>query len=303
MPVALRLFLPEEWLADPKRCERVGVPKAAVVPQSKGEIALCELDRLRAEGVRFGVVLADAGCGCSAVFRHGLDARGLAWAVGIAKNQRVYHPGVRLVEPGGRALKPVPDQEPREAEAVLTALPWRRVTWRQGTKGALSARFAMTCVRMGDGPIWANNRHLPGDEVWLVREWRASGERKFYLSKLPPRTTRRALAGTIKARWVCEQAHQQLKEELGLDHFEGRSWAGLHHHALMVLVAFAFLQHLRLRRSGQRGKNLRHRSAAPTDLARRPSRAAGALGRSRPPAMSQVPRAHRPAQARMKVPK
>lgn len=153
------------------------------------------------------MVLAYAGYGCSAVFRHGLDARGLAWAVGIAKNriaknQKVYDPGVRLVEPGGRPRKPVPDQEPQEAEAVLAALPRRRATWRQGTKGALSARFAMTRVRVGDGPVWANNRHLPGDEVWLVGEWRASGERKFHLSNLPPRTTRRALAGTIKARWV-----------------------------------------------------------------------------------------------------
>ena len=246
VPVCLHLFLPEEWVADPKRCERAGVPEAAVVPQSKGEIALAELDRLQAEGVRFGVVLADAGYGCSAVFRHGLDARGLTWAVGIAKNQKVYDPDVRLVEPGGRARRPVPDQEPREAEAVLAALPWRRVTWRQGTKGALAARFAMTRVRVGDGPIWGNNRHLPGAEAWLVGEWRASGERKYYLSNLPPRTTRRVLAGTIKARWVCEQGHQQLKEELGLDHFEGRSWTGLHRHALMTCIACAYLQHLRL---------------------------------------------------------
>ena len=106
----------------------------------------------------------------------------------------------------------------------------------------------MVRVRVGDGPVWANNRHLPGDEVWLVGEWRASGERKFYLSNLPPRTTRRVLAGTIKARWVCEQAHQQLKEELGLDHFEGRSWTGLHRHALMTCIACAYLQHLRLAR-------------------------------------------------------
>jgi SRSO17 transposase len=131
------------------------------------------------------------------------------------------------------------------------------VTWRQGTKGKLAARFAMVRVRAGDGPVWGNNRHLPGAEVWLVGEWRLSGERKYYLSNLPPRTTRRALAGTIKARWVCEQAHQQMKEELGLDHFEGRSWTGLHRHALMTCIAYAYLQHLRLsehHRTG-RGKN------------------------------------------------
>ncbi|BAU89908.1 transposase IS4 family protein [Methylorubrum populi] len=90
--------------------------------------------------------------------------------MGIAKYQKVYDPGRRLVPPSGRARKPAPDQEPREAEAALATLPWRCVTWRWDTKGALSARFAMTRVRVGDGPVWANNRHLPGDEVWLVRE-------------------------------------------------------------------------------------------------------------------------------------
>ena len=139
---------------------------------------------------------------------------------------------------------------------MLADLAWRRVTWRHGTKGPLAARFAATRSgrRRQNG---ANNRHLPGEEVWLVGEWRSSGERKYYLSNLPPRTSLRALAAAIKARWVCEQAHQQLKQELGLGHFEGRSWTGLHRHALMTCMAFAWLQHLRL--AGQRptgpGKN------------------------------------------------
>ena len=257
VPVALRLFLPDEWVNDATRCAQAGVPEAAIVGRSKGEIALGELDRLRAGGLGFGVVLADAGYGTSAAFRHGLDARGLNWAVGIARNQKVYAPDVQLVPSTGRARRAVPDKEPCEAEAVLAALAWRRVTWRRGTKGKLSARFAITRVRVGDGPVWGNNRHLPGAEVWLVGEHRSSGERKFYLSNLPPRLSQRALVGTIKARWVCEQAHQQLKEDLGLDHFEGRSWTGLHRHALMTCVACAYLQHLRLAeqpRTG-RGKN------------------------------------------------
>ena len=257
VPVGLRLFLPEAWTSDPQRCRQVGVPEAATAPRTKGEIALSELDRLQAAGLRFGTVLADAGYGVSAAFRHGLDARGLRWAVGIVKNQKVYAADVRLVPPTGCARKPSPDREPREAEAVLADLTWRRVTWRQGTKGKLSARFAAIRVRAGDGPVWGNNRHLPGEEVWLVGEWRSSGERKYYLSNLPAETARRALAGTIKARWVCEQAHQQLKEELGLDHFEGRSWTGLHRHALMSCIACTYLQNLRLaehRRTG-RGKN------------------------------------------------
>jgi SRSO17 transposase len=95
-----------------------------------------------------------------------------------------------------------------------------------------------------------NNQHMPGEEVWLVGERRSSGERKYYLSNLPADTPLKGLAAAIEARWVCEQAHQQLKEELGLDHFEGRSWTGLHRHALMTLIAFAYLQHQRLAAAG-----------------------------------------------------
>lgn len=132
---------------------------------------------------------------------------------------------MQLVRPEGRQRRPVPDEEPREAEAVLAELPWRRGTWRQGSKGALTARFAASRIRVGDGPVWGNNRHLPGEEAWLAGEWRSSGERKYYLSNLPRQTSLKKLEATIKARWVCEQAHQQLKQELGLGHFEGRSWS------------------------------------------------------------------------------
>jgi len=266
VPVGLRLFLPERWTGDPERCAAAGVPEVEVVARSKGEIALAELDRLIAAGARFGVVLADAGYGASAEFRRGLSDRRLLWAVGIPRNQKVYGADVRLVPPGGRKRRPVPDQEPRDAEAVLAELPRRRVTWRRGSKGPLAARFVATRIRVGDGAIWGNNRHLPGEEVWLVGEWRSSGERKCYLSNLPPRTPPRALAAAIKARWVCEQAHQQLKQELGLGHFEGRSWTGLHRHALMTCIASAWLQHLRLagqRRTGP-GKNAAPRSGSAT---------------------------------------
>jgi SRSO17 transposase len=257
VPVGLQLFLPEAWTADLDRCVAAGVPEDEMVARTKGEIALAELDRLINAGVRFGVVLADAGYGASAAFRQGLSERGLTWAVGIPRNQKVYGTDVQLVPPGGRKRRLVPDQEPREAGAVLADLPWRRVTWRHGTKGPLVARFAATRIRVGDGKTWANNRHLPGDEVWLVGEWRSSGERKYYLSNLPPRTSLRALAAAIKARWVCEQGHQHLKQELGLGHFEGRSWTGLHRHALMTCMAFAYLQHRRLagQRPARSGKN------------------------------------------------
>jgi SRSO17 transposase len=170
VPVGLRLFLPEEWTRDPERCAAAGVPDEAAVALTKGEMALAELDRLSAAGVRFGLTLADAGYGASAAFRRGLSERGLTWAVGIPRNQKVYDADVQLVPPTGRKRRPVPDQEPREAEAALADLPWRRVTWRHGTKGPLTAQFAATRIRVGDGKTWANNRHLPGDEVWLVGE-------------------------------------------------------------------------------------------------------------------------------------
>ena len=108
-----------------------------------------------------------------------------------------------------------------------------------------------------------NPGHLPGEEVWLVGE-RRSGERKYYLSNLPPRTPLHHLAATIKARWVCEQVHQQLKQELGLGAFEGRSWTGLHRHALMSCIAFAYLQHRRLRMAG-RGKKHQPQTAPEAD--------------------------------------
>jgi len=127
VPVALRLFLPETWTQAPERCARAGVPVAEIAARSKGEIALAEIDRVLAAGVRCAIALADAGYGASAEFRHGLDARKLRWAVGIPRNQKVYTTTVRLVRPTGRKHRPVPDEEPREAADVLAALPWRRM--------------------------------------------------------------------------------------------------------------------------------------------------------------------------------
>jgi SRSO17 transposase len=126
---------------------------------------------------------------------------------------------------------------------------------RQHLRALVSARFAAMRVRVADGPPQRigdlGQQHLFGKEVWLVGEHRSTGERKYYLSNLPAETPLKQLAGAIKARWVCEQAHQQLKEELGLDHFEGRSWQGLHRHTLMCMIAFAFLQARRLRAAGR----------------------------------------------------
>ena len=157
---------------------------------------------------------------------------------------------------------------------MLANAKWRNVSWRNGTKGRLEARFAAVRVRTADGPPQRikdmGQQHLPGDEAWLIGEHRTSGEKKYYLANLSAKTDLRTLAATIKARWICEQAHQQLKEELGLDHFEGRSWQGLHRHALMTMIAYAFLQHRRLAQAGRKKKN--QRSTASADPAGRTPR-------------------------------
>lgn len=268
--IALRLFLPESWTNDAVRLKRAGVPAEHRAARTKPEIALAEIDRVITAGVRFGCVLADAGYGLSAPFRQGLTARGLAWAVGILGRQKAYPVDVKLIFPVAGRGRPrqrhIPDLLSRPAEDMLADARWKNVSWRLGTKGKLKARFAAVRVRIADGPPQRikdkGQQHLPGEEAWLIGEHRTSGEKKYYLANLPAKTNLRTLAATIKARWICEQAHQQLKEELGLDHFEGRSWQGLHRHALMTMIAYAFLQHRRLAQVGRKKKNQRSTASA-----------------------------------------
>src|SRR5208283_1867271 len=168
----------------------------------------------------------------------------------------------------------------------------------------LKARFAAVRVRVADGPPQRigdkGMQHMPGEEVWLVGERRASGEQKYYLANLSADAGLKTLAAAIKARWVCEQAHQQIKEELGLDHFEGRSWRGLHRHALMTMIAYAFLQHLRLAAASGGKKNLRRPPSA-DDAGHTKSR------RRRPGARSALPMSTLPPTSpqtvQLKVPK
>jgi len=263
--VGLRLFLPESWTSDSARLNRARVPEEHRAYRTKPEIALEEIDRIRAAGVRFGCVLADAGYGLSAPFRRALSERGLTWAVGVPCKQKVYPANVVMIFPVAGRGRPrkrhIPDVTSIAAQSMLETARWRTISWRRGTKGRLTARFAALRVRVADGPpqrIGAMGaQHLPGEEVWLIGEHRSTGERKYYLSNLPTDTSLKQLAGTIKARWVCEQAHQQLKDELGLDHFEGRSWTGLHRHALMTMIAYAFLQARRLERASREKKKRR----------------------------------------------
>lgn len=261
--VGLRLFLPETWTDDATRMERAGVPKERQVALTKPEIAIEEIDRVIASGARFGCVLADAGYGSGGPFRQALSDRGLLWAVGLSRRQSVYPADVALIFPvaktGKRREYPLPDQPSISAEEILAAEKWQKVSWRRGTKGRLTCLFAARRVRIADGRKVAMSARrtqcLPGDEVWLVGERRSTGEQKYYVSNLPADVSIKELAATIKARWICEQAHQQLKEELGLDHFEGRSWTGLHRHALMTMIAYAFLQSRRLKAAGRKKKN------------------------------------------------
>src|SRR3974377_1870815 len=165
----------------------------------------------------------------------------------------------RLAARGRPRKRYMPDILSSAAEDMLADAKWQNVSWRNGTKGRLKARFAAVRVRIADGPPQRikdkGQQHLPGEEAWLIGEHRSSGEKKYY--HLPATTDLRTLAATLKARWICEQAHQQLKEELGLDHFEGRSWRGLHRHALMTMIAYAFLQHRPLAQAGRKQKNPR----------------------------------------------
>lgn len=262
--VGLRLFLPESWTGNVERMDRARVPPERQTALTKPEIAIAEIDRIVASGARFGCVLADAGYGSSGPFRQALSERGLRWAVGISRRQNVYRADIGLIFPqaanGRRRKYHIPDDVAVSAELMLADAKWQKISWRRGTKGKLTCTFAARRVRvaeghrhrMADGRVQA----MPGEQdVWLIGERRTTGEQKYYLSNLPADTTLKALAAAIKARWICEQAHQQLKEELGLDHFEGRSWTGLHRHCLMAMIAFAFLQSRRLQAAGRKKKN------------------------------------------------
>ena len=215
--------------------------------------------------------------------------------MGLSRRQNVYPSDTGLIFPeaatGRRRKYHVPDRVAVSAGNMLADEKWKKISWRRGTKGKLSCKFAARRVRVADG-----HRHrmrdgrvqaMPGgEEVWLVGERRATGEQKYYASNLPADTKLKTLASAIKARWVCEQAHQQLKEELGLDHFEGRSWTGLHRHALMTMIAYAFIQSRRLKAAGRKKKS--PRAAATTDHAGHQASHPRHLRTAAAPAMSSL---------------
>jgi SRSO17 transposase len=246
-PLALRLYLPEGWLADPGRLDRARVPPEFRRPQTKGQIALDLLDQVRAEGLPGQVVLADAGYGVSGDFRQGVADRGLHYIAGVTDEVVVFPGPPAWDRPAGRTggrpqtnpqLRPGAPR-PIRLRDLAARIPLRKVTWRVGTKGAMSGRFAW--VRVWPGHGWKRGECAGADPVWLLVEEQAEGTTKYALSNLPADTSRRRAARLWKSRWPVEQGYQQMKEELGLDHFEGRSWQGFHHHAALVLLAYGFL--------------------------------------------------------------
>jgi SRSO17 transposase len=246
-PLDLRLYLPEGWLADADRLDKAGVPDGERRPLTKPELALDLLDRARAEGLPGSVVVADAGYGVSRDLRDGLAARELHYVVGVTSDLVAFPDRPTWVPP-----QPAPNGRPptrcRLADGspppvsvgeLATRLRPRKVTWREGTKGKLAARFAW--VSVWPGHDWRQGKCAGADPVWLLVEEQADGTIKYALSNLPADTSCRAAVRLWKSRWPVEQGYQQLKEELGLDHFEGRSWRGFHHHAAMTFLAYGFL--------------------------------------------------------------
>ena len=246
VPLGWRLYLPESWAKDAERRKQAGIPEE-IVFRKKWELALEIIDQIRGWGVPDQVVLADAGYGDATELREGLDQRGLAYAVGITPQLGVWLKPPKLIVPEAKPMGRPPSavrygtQRPVMAqEAARQAKGWKKVRWREGTKGWLESRFwaarVQTSHRYQDGKA-------PGKEVWLLVEWPESEDAptKYSLCDLPASYSLRRLVRLIKCRWKIEQDYHQLKEELGLDHYEGRNWQGWHHHVTMVMVAHAFL--------------------------------------------------------------
>ncbi len=241
--IGMRLYLPEEWSEDPARRAKTGVPDD-VVFRKKGQIALDLLDAAIAWRLPQKLVLADAGYGDSGDFRRQLAERDLFYVVAVTGTATVWPPGAEPTVPAYKGVGPRPtrlrddDAKPMAMNQFVDRVRFRSVTWRQGSRGRQSARFASLRVRP------ARQKGRPAEpELWLLIEETLQPKRpyKFYLSNLPPDTPTRKLVRLAKLRWRVERDYQELKGELGLDHFEGRTWRGFHHHVALCAAAHAFL--------------------------------------------------------------
>jgi SRSO17 transposase len=251
MPVAFRLYLPETWTKDRKRRKKTGVPNE-IQFQTKTEIALEQIQRARQRGIPQGAVLADAGYGVDTSFRAALTKMEVAYVMGVQSSVTVWKPGEQPKPAPARRgstgrprklLQRDAKHQPVSAKELAVSLPteaWKKVTWRQGVKQKLHSRFAALRVRPAHRDYW---RSEPHPEEWLLIEWPADEKEptKYWLSTLPADTALVELVHLAKHRWIIERDYQELKQELGLGHYEGRGWRGFHHHATLCIAAYGFL--------------------------------------------------------------
>jgi SRSO17 transposase len=250
VPVAWQLYLPREWAEDAARRSAAGVP-AEVSFATKGEIALRQLERLLAEGAPRHCVLADAGYGVDRAFRQRLTELGLPYLVGITSAVRVWPARLEPLPPapyrgrGRPAVRPrrARARQPVSVKALAQALPaeaFQNVTWREGSNQTLTGRFA--AVRVRHARVNRDALDLQ-PEQWLLIEWPTDDSEplKYYLSTLPAETAINDLVAQAHLRWRIERDYQDLKQEFGLGHYEGRGWRGFHHHATLSIAAYGFL--------------------------------------------------------------
>ena len=247
--LAWRLYLPEAWAGDQARRRKAGVLDE-VSFHKKWELALDLIDSARSWGLPPQVILADAGYGDITDFRRGLESRLLSYAVGVTNHVRVWVAPPLLIrhERCSTGRPPLRQfdygrQKPMTVRAVAEEQheKFRTVTWRSGSKGPMRSRFLARRVQAAHGYV---EGEAPGKEVWSLIEWpeREPQPTKYFLCDLPRSLSLKRLVGIVHGRWRIEQDYQQMKEELGLDHIEGRSWRGWHHHVTMVMLAHAFLR-------------------------------------------------------------
>jgi SRSO17 transposase len=289
IPVGYRLYLPKTWAEDAKRRQKAGVP-AEVNFATKTQIALEQLEALLAEGAPKHCVLADAAYGVDQAFRQRLADLHLPYVVGITSSVVVWPPGVQPLAPQryrGRGRPPSIPRRSRSRQPVsvkdlaqgLKGSAFQTISWREGTNELLSGRFAAVRVRHAGGNIGKARLH---PEQWLLIEWPAEQAEplKYYLSNLPEDIALNDLVSQAHMRWRIERDYQDLKQELGLGHYEGRGWRGFHHHASLSIAAYGFLVTERLTADKPVGakKNfvIRQMPALPTDYIPRgsPARAA-----------------------------